>query len=33
MWAMTGISGYVYDFAVEGGLGTKGPRNGSRKLW
>ena len=22
---MAGISGYVYDFEVEGGLGTKGP--------
>ena len=30
MWAMTGISGYVYDFEVEAGLGTKGPQNGSR---
>ena len=28
MWAMAGISGYVYDFEVEGGLGTKGPPNG-----
>ena len=28
MWAMAGISGYVYDFKVEGVLGTKGPPNG-----
>ena len=28
MWAMAGISGYVYDFKVEGGLGTRGPPNG-----
>ena len=23
MWTMPGISGYVYDFEVEGGLGNK----------
>ena len=23
MWTMAGISGYVYDFKVEGGLGNK----------
>ena len=28
MWAMAGISGYAYDFKVEGVLGTKGPPNG-----
>ena len=28
MWAMDGIFGYVYDFEVEGGPGTKGPPNG-----
>ena len=28
MWAMTGIAGYIYDFKVQGGLGTKHPPNG-----
>lgn len=25
IWARAGISGYVYDFEIEGGLGSKGP--------
>ena len=29
MWAMAGISGYVYDFELDGGLNTNGPPKGS----
>nr|XP_004209154.1 piggyBac transposable element-derived protein 2-like [Hydra vulgaris] len=28
IWARAGISGYVYDFEIEGGIGTKGPPPG-----
>ena len=27
IWARAGICGYVYDFEIEGGLGSKGPPN------